>query len=1135
MLPFALRAGANGGLRLTMIMKPSLLSAIDLAVFQSLCEANAEQARDQTSYAEAQRTLLTLMGNLPGMAYCCRNDADWTMLFASDGCLELTGYTPADLNGNHKVSYASLIHADDQQKLWDGVQAALAAKKRFRRVYRLKTAAQTEKWVWEQGHGIFSPDGELLAIEGFVTDITDRVQAEEALREAELKYRSIFEQAVHGIYRSTPDGRFLAANPAMARMLGYFSPAELIAHCTDIASDFYADKETRARLQNLLAAHGKVQGYEAQVCCKDRSIIWMRENIYAVRDQGGALLYYEGSVEDITARKRAEEMLARSEEQYRLLFESNPNPMWVYDAETFAYLAVNEAAVEHYGYTREEFLRMSILDVRPSKDIPAVLKNIATIEGVRRYAGEWEHRKKDGTQIFVEINSQTIDFGGRRARLVLINDVTERKHAERALRESEERYRELFENANDVIYTTDLAGQYLSVNPAVEQVSGYTCAEICAMNFSQLLAPECVEQAHQMMARKLAGDETTTFYETVIISKSGERVLLEVSTQLIYMDEGAPVGVQGIARDITERKRAEGALRESEERYRELFENANDLVYTHDLAGNFSSLNKTGERITGYMREEAVRLNIGQVVAPEHLARAKEMISRKEVVDEATVYELDIIAKDGRRVPLEVSTRLVYANGVSVGVQGIARDIAERKHTEAKLLHNAYHDALTGLPNRNLFTDHLQMAVERARQHREFVFAVLFLDLDRFKNVNDSLGHTVGDGLLIALSRRLQNCLRPSDVVARLGGDEFAILLNDIGAQTGEAVSLAKRLQQELIQPFNLGGHEVFTTASIGIALSTTGYETPEAVLRDADTVMYRAKAQGKAGYAVFDQNMHARVVALLRLENDLRRAVERDELRLQYQPIVCLESGDISGFEALVRWQHPELGLIQPTDFIPVAEETGVIVELGQWVLKEACRQMRGWHAISPRHSRLKINVNLSSRQFLQLDLYERIVEVLDQTGLAAATLQLEITESILMENAQSIVPLLGRLRELGIELAIDDFGTGYSSLSYLSRLKPIHTLKIDRSFISMGGDNQENAEIVHTIIMLARNMGKDVVAEGIETVEQLTQLQMLKCTYGQGYLFSRPQDPAEIERLLRRGLHAVIADALTDELSVA
>jgi len=988
-----------------------ILPVIDLAVFQRLCETSAlQEKRGDESYAEAQRTLLTLVSNLPGMAYCCRNDEAWTMLFVSEGAQELSGYAPAQLIGNRDISYGGLIHADDRQAVWNEVQSALAAKRRFRLTYRLQTAAQGERWVWEQGHGIFSPGGELLAIEGFVTDITDRIRAEQSWRETELKYRSIFEQAVQGIYRSTPDGKFLAVNPALARMLGYSSPADLIAHCTDITRDFYAETGTRAALQKLLAENGRVQGFEAQVLRRDRQVIWTRENIYAVRNLSGALLYYEGSVEDITAHKRAEQ----------------------------------------------------------------------------------------------------------------------------ALRESEERYRLLFENANDVIYTTDLGGRFLSVNPAVEKVTGYTRAEIYRMAFTQLLAPEWVEQSRRMMERKLRGEETPTFYETEIISRTGARVVLEVNTQLIY-EEDVPVGVQGIARDITTRKQAESALRESEERYRELFENAHDIIYTHDLAGNFTSLNKTGERITGYTREEATRLNIVEVIAPEHLARAREMMSRKEFIRAATVYELEIIAKDGQRVPLEVSTRLVYTNGQPVGVQGIARDIAERKNTEAKLLHNAFHDALTGLPNRQLFADHLQLAVERARRDQHFVFAVLFLDLDRFKNVNDSLGHTVGDGLLIALARRLQHCLRQADVVARLGGDEFAILLNDIGERAGEAVNLAERVQHELTQPFNLGGHEVFTTASIGIALSTTGYEKPEDVLRDADTVMYRAKAQGKAGYAVFDQNMHASVVALLRLENDLRRAVERNEFRLDYQPIVALESGHISGFEALVRWQHPELGLIPPGDFIPVAEETGVIVELGAWVLSEACRQMREWQLISPLHRRLKISVNLSSRDFLQTDLYERIVEILQETALDPATLQLEITESILMENAQTIIPLLGRLRALGIELAIDDFGTGYSSLSYLSRLKPIHTLKIDRSFISMGGDDRENAEIVRTIILLARNMGKEVVAEGIETAAQLARLRRLKCAYGQGYLFSRPQDAAQTGQLLRAGVCALRISPFKDELSVA
>jgi EAL domain-containing protein (putative c-di-GMP-specific phosphodiesterase class I) len=319
--------------------------------------------------------------------------------------------------------------------------------------------------------------------------------------------------------------------------------------------------------------------------------------------------------------------------------------------------------------------------------------------------------------------------------------------------------------------------------------------------------------------------------------------------------------------------------------------------------------------------------------------------------------------------------------------------------------------------------------------------------------------------------------------------------------------------------PFNLDGHEVFTTASIGIALSNNRYETAEAVLRDADTAMYRAKAEGKARYEVFDMVMHARVVALLQLENDLRRAIEREEFCLHYQPIVALTDGRVTGFEALVRWQHPERGLVQPAEFIPVAEETGLIIPLGRWVLRAACAQMKLWQALSPEHAQLKLSVNLSGKQFAQTDLCEQIEHTLAVTNFDPRCLQLEITESVLMENARSIVPMLARMRALGVELAIDDFGTGYSSLSYLRRF-PIHTLKIDRSFIMR--DDDENREIVRTIILLARNMRKDVIAEGVETPAQLATLRQLDCTYAQGYLFSRPQDAAQTEQLLKHALDA-------------
>ncbi|HEY9282437.1 MAG TPA: bifunctional diguanylate cyclase/phosphodiesterase [Pyrinomonadaceae bacterium] len=420
----------------------------------------------------------------------------------------------------------------------------------------------------------------------------------------------------------------------------------------------------------------------------------------------------------------------------------------------------------------------------------------------------------------------------------------------------------------------------------------------------------------------------------------------------------------------------------------------------------------------------------------------------------------------------------------------------------------AYHDALTGLPNRLLLADHLRLAIGRAKRHPDHSFALIFLDLDRFKYINDSLGHAAGDQLLITIARRLENSLRPTDTVARLGGDEFAILLDGL-EDDGDAVHVAERVQQELTSPFHLSGHEVFTTASIGITLSRTGYEHPENVLRDADTAMYRAKENGKARYELFDSVMHARAVERLKLENDLRRAVERGEFEVYYQPIVSLDSERIAGFEALVRWDHPERGFVLPAEFIPVAEETGLIVEIGQWVLRESCRQMREWQRRSFDNRLLTLSVNLSGKQFLQPNLIGCVKQILHETDLDPRCLKLEITESIMMENAEAASAMLVQLRGLGVKLSIDDFGTGYSSLSYLHRF-PVNTLKIDRSFVMRMGDAGENSEIVRTILTLASNLGMDVVAEGVETEGQLAQLKAMRCPYGQGYLFSKPVDAA-------------------------
>ena len=466
-----------------------------------------------------------------------------------------------------------------------------------------------------------------------------------------------------------------------------------------------------------------------------------------------------------------------------------------------------------------------------------------------------------------------------------------------------------------------------------------------------------------------------------------------------------------------------------------------------------------------------------------------------------------------RIVALQVVTQLELRRNLKV----LKHSIAHRKQSQELLRHNAFHDQLTNLPNRVLFMDRLAHTLKLKKRRQNYLFAVLFIDLDRFKLVNDSLGHIIGDQLLIAIARCLESCLRPKDTVARFGGDEFAILLKNV-QDVNDAISVVRRIQEQLKLPFKLNGQEVFTSISVGIALNTIDYERPEDLLRDADTAMYRAKALGKARYQVFNSTMHDHVLTLLQLENSLQRAVERQELRIQYQPIVFLETGRITGFETLVRWQHPDRGLILPNDFISIAEETGVIIPVGYWVLREACRQMRAWQLQFPENS-LTISVNLSTKQFLQADLVKQISQILQETGLDSQYLKLEITESVIMENPEAATVMLLQLKDLGCELHMDDFGTGYSSLSYLHRF-PFDLLKIDRSFISRMDVNGKDLEIVRALITLARNLNINVIAEGLETAEQLAQLRALQCKYGQGYFFSKPVDQEVAEALIAKSL---------------
>ncbi|AFY41764.1 EAL domain-containing protein [Nostoc sp. PCC 7107] len=518
--------------------------------------------------------------------------------------------------------------------------------------------------------------------------------------------------------------------------------------------------------------------------------------------------------------------------------------------------------------------------------------------------------------------------------------------------------------------------------------------------------------------------------------------------------------------------------------------------------------------------EQTLKTNQGSYIVESTVSQPSNLQLRQYVVILRDITQRKLAEEELKqyRCQLEqlVAERTIELMRVN---QQLQQDIIERQRAQELLLHNSLHDALTGLPNQSLFMERVKQALERTKQQKDYVFAVLFLDLDRFKVINDSLGHLLGNQLLIAISHRLQSVLRAGDMIARFGGDEFTILLDEID-EINDAIHVAERIQKLLALPFQLNEHKVFTNASIGIAVGKNNYEQAANILRDADVAMYRAKSLGKARYEVFHPKMHESASLLLQLETAMRHAlIQQEEFRLHYQPIVSLLTGKIIGFEALIRWHHPERGIISPEDFIPLAEETGMIASIGQWVLYEACRQLQAWHQQFPIYPPLTISVNFSGKQVMQPDIVKQVKQVLQDTGLEAGTLKLEITESLLMDNFELATAMLSQLTTLNIELHMDDFGTGYSSLSYLHRL-PLKTIKIDRSFISNIGSRGENLEIVRAIVTLAHNLNMSVTAEGIETLQQLAQLKALQCDQGQGYFFFPALEGSAVEVLLASNL---------------
>ncbi|EIJ45942.1 diguanylate cyclase/phosphodiesterase with PAS/PAC sensor domains protein [Herbaspirillum sp. GW103] len=704
---------------------------------RALCRQDATQSQSVVAMARPPRLLETLLANLDGMVYRCRDDAHWTLEFVSEGCYALTGYTPEDLLLNSRISFLQLTHPEDRAMVRSHIDLCMRERRRIDIEYRIVHADGSLRWVWERGVGLYNAAGAVEAMEGFLQDVTERKEAAQALQEAERRYRSIFENAIEGVFQTTPDGTYIAVNPALARIYGYHSPEDLIVGLRDIRHQLYVEPERRSEFMRLMEQQGSVSNFESRVYRRDGDIIWISENARAVYDDGGTLVCYEGTVEAIT----------------------------------------------------------------------------------------------------------------------------------------------------------------------------------------------------------------------------------------------------------------------------------------------------------------------------------------------------------------------------------------ERKLYEAEMRHHATHDALTGLPNRNMLHEHLQRAIQAARQ-KGGLTAVVFVDLDQFKFINDSLGHQVGDELLKTVAQRLQACLRDTDMVARQGGDEFVLVLQN---QTGGELGIAEVMQRILAavaRPWQAGDREFQVTASIGVSRYPIDGKDVETLLKQADSAMYRAKEQGRNNFQFFAPWMDTQVSNRLEMLINLRRALDQDEFKLYYQPKLSLKDGSVIGAEALIRWQSPEQGMVPPDRFIPFAEEAGLILPIGEWVLRSACHQNKRWQEAGL--PTIPVAVNLSPRQLNQ-SLPEFVAGVLEQSGLAASCLELEITENVVMKDAEKSVATLHALKRLGLQISVDDFGTGYSSLSYLRRF-PVDALKIDKSFVRDIARDADSAAIVKAVISLAHILNLRVIAEGVEDEEQYAFLKENACDEVQGYLFGKPMTVEDFTAWLTR-----------------
>ncbi len=785
-------------------------------------------------------------------------------------------------------------------------------------------------------------------------------------------------------------------------------------------------------------------------------------------------------------------------ERYKHIFDNSSDGFWVVDLNGNL-LEANQAYADMSGFSVDELANMHVTALDVLDDEQKVAARIEKLLDQGRDRFETQHRHKNGHLFEVDVSIKFIRETNEV--FAFFRDNSERRLYEQSLRESEEKYRRLFENACDLAYGTDLNGVFTAISESLLEVTGYRREELMNTPITKILTPKNLELAQRMTTAKLAAEKQVTRYELEITDKDGRQIPLELVTTLSYKN-GVPAGVQGIGRDISERRQFETDLRIAAT----AFESQESLVIT-DADSVILRVNKAFTECTGYSAEEVVGQTPRIFKSGRHDADFYRSVWGSIHRTGTWQGEIWDRRKSGEIYPKWLTISAVKGNdGVVTHYVGSHIDITERKAAEEKIRQLAFHDPLTRLPNRQLLLDRLQHSlVSSARSGRKG--ALLFLDLDNFKTLNDTLGHAMGDLLLQQASERLTTCIREGDTVARLGGDEFVVMLENLSAQTivaaEQAEAVGGMILASLSQPYQLDSHTFRCTGSIGATIFSGDHQESEELLKQADIAMYEAKKAGRDNLRFFDHKMQDTINARAALEAELHKALESRQFRLHYQ-IQIHRSRRALGAEALIRWNHPTRGLLSPADFIPLAEDTGLIMPIGKWVLHTACAQLNAW-ANDEQTRNLVLAVNISARQFHQPDFVAQVLTAMQRNAINPNLLKLELTESLLLEDIEDTVATMNALKATGVQLSLDDFGTGYSSLQYLKVL-PLDQIKIDRSFVRDVASNNNDAAIVQTIIAMAETLDLDVIAEGVETEAQLEFLKLRGCHAYQGYLFGKP-----------------------------